>query len=157
MKKFAASTPRKMFWSDNVPNKLRCPFCKSKLESEYHTYVMAVRSNIGDDPFIIGNDFGRFCSNCPIVVLDRQGFNQEIAHISDLDDYRDVSSIRVAVLGIVDVEAIPPEKAHLSIGDENNPIPLVKFVESIERTPGPEKPGGRLSGNQRRRRQKYRE
>lgn len=157
MKKIAASIPRKMFWSDNVPNKLRCPFCKSKLESEHHMYLMAVTSSIGDDTFYIGNEFGRFCVNCPIVVLDRQGFDREMEQISQIEDYRDVQTIFYTVFGIIDLEAVPPEKEHIPLGDDDNPIPLVKFIESFEWKKDLENSGGkrRLSGNERRRRQKY--
>jgi hypothetical protein len=33
-----------------------------------------------------------------------------------------------AVMGVIDLAAVPPEKAHLPLGDDDNPIPLVEFI-----------------------------
>ncbi len=32
------------------------------------------------------------------------------------------------VLGVIDLDAIPEEKRHLPLGDDDNPIPLVRFT-----------------------------
>jgi|SRR5215475_2456550 len=157
MKKFAASIPRKMFWSDRVPNKIRCPICKAKLENEYHTYVFLTSSIIGDDSFFAGNDHGRFCNNCPIVVLDRNGFNDTVSRISEINDYKDVNTVSYIVIGIVDIDAIPEGQRHLSLGDKENPVPLVEFLQTIERKGATGGIQRRLSGNQRRRLRKQTE
>jgi len=52
--------------------------------------------------------------------------------------HRRSRSVEFAVLGIVDLDAVPEEKAHLSLGDDDNPIPLVAFLQETEGT-DPEK------------------
>ena len=81
MKKFDASIPRKMFWSDKLVNRKKCPLCHSALENEYHTYGMAVVSGRETTTLITGNDAGSFCPVCPVVVLDRKGFEQVMEDI----------------------------------------------------------------------------
>jgi hypothetical protein len=60
MGKFDASVPRKMFWSDKLAIKKKCPLCHSRLDSEYHTYAMVIRNGGETTPFIAGNDSGAF-------------------------------------------------------------------------------------------------
>ncbi|MGH9838294.1 MAG: hypothetical protein ACREEM_05885 [Blastocatellia bacterium] len=106
------------------------------------------------EPFIIGNDFGSFCPQCPVVVLDRDRFGKQL--VKSLEEESSGGRIEFAftVVGIIDLEAIPDDKKDVPIGDDENPIPLVEFIETIERTDqgGEGQPAGkRLSGNQRRR------
>jgi hypothetical protein len=49
----------------------------------------------------------------------------------------EIHGSKFAVLGLVDLEAIPDDKKHLSLGDEGNPIPLVQFLNTGKRTAGP--------------------
>ncbi len=154
MKKFDASVPRKMFWSDKIPNKLRCPLCRSKLEKESSTYLVAMRLDGEFESFIMGNDFGSFCTQCPVVVLDRDGFGEQLAKTLEDESSGGPLTFAFTVVGIIDLEAIPDDKKDVPIGDDDNPIPLVEFVETIDRPEqgGEGQPAGkRLSGNQRRR------
>jgi hypothetical protein len=134
MKKFDASIPRRMFWSDELPNRNLCPLCHSRLESEYHTYLMAVRSKGGQESFMTGNKYGAFCSQCPVVVLDKDGFAKTVAETAGMAGLGRSQSGQFAVLGIVDFDAVPEEKAHLPLGDDDNPIPLVAFIRTAEST-----------------------
>ena len=122
MKKFDASVPRKMFWSTDVGGTDFCPQCHGRLENERHTYLLLVREPGDFKPFIVGNDDGYFCARCPIVVLDHEAFAE-----SALVGNPSSRSFEFTVIGIVDLNAIPQEKADIPIGDDDNPVPLVKF------------------------------
>lgn len=155
MKKFDVSVPRRMFWSDNLVNKKKCPLCHSALEKEHHSYAMVVRSGGETTPFISGNDSGAFCPECPVVVLDRKGFERAIEAMAERPDWGISGAVEYVVAGIVDMDAIPKDKEHLPLGGDDNPLPLVEFLSetdmAISAASGRHK-GKRLSGNQRRRR-----
>ena len=123
MKKFEASVPRKMFWSTDVGGTDFCPQCHGRLENESHSYLLVVREPGDFQPFIVGNDDGYFCARCPIVVLDHEAF-AESAFVGNPSS----RSFEFTVIGIVDLNAIPKEKADVPIGDDDNPIPLVEFT-----------------------------
>lgn len=155
MKKVDVSIPRRMFWSDKLVNKKRCPLCHSTLENEYHTYVMATRSGGETTPFMAGNDYGAFCPECHVVVLDRKGFERTIEAMAEKPDWEISGTMQFTVMGIVDMDAIPENKHHLPLGHDDNPIPLVEFLRETEianRSREGRPKGKRLSGNQRRRR-----
>jgi len=156
MNKFDASVPRKMFWSDKLVNRKKCPLCHSALENEYHTYGIAVVSGKEVTTLITGNDAGSFCPVCPVVVLDRKVFEQVMEDIvEERPDWGMSGSLRYVVIGIVDTDAVPEDKRHLPPGDEDNPIQVVEFLQEIDtanRIEGLRHEGKRLSGNQRRRR-----
>jgi len=143
-KKFDASIPRKMFWSNEIPNSKLCPNCNAKLEREYHTYLIATRKEGNYETFITGNDGGYFCPNCDIVVLDWDKFARLVSIFSKFS-----KSVEFTVLGIVDVNAIPEDKRSIPIGGDDNPIPLVEFTNlSKER---PKNKGGKRSRRRHRR------
>jgi len=155
MKEIDVSIPRRMFWSDKLVNKKKCPLCHSTLAPEYQSYVMVTWSGEEATQFITGNNDGAFCPECPVVVLDRKGFERTIAEMVEKPDWGISGTVRFAVLGIVDVDAIPEDKKHLPLGDDDNPVPLVEFLleTDIANKSGEERhKGKRLSGNQRRRR-----
>jgi hypothetical protein len=61
----------------------------------------------------------------------------------------------VVVLGFVNMDAVPEDKRHLPLGEDDNPIPIVEFLREIDtanRRGSERHKGTRLSGNQRRRR-----
>jgi len=131
MNKFDVSIPRKMFWSYKVGNKEFCPQCHSKLENEYHTYLLIVKKRGDSEFFITGNDKGYFCPNCPVVVLDRKAFSELASGFNPMS-----SLLQFTVSGIVDLDAIPEGKTHLPLGSDDNPIPLVEFLNwSNKRNP----------------------
>jgi hypothetical protein len=120
---FPASIPRYMFWSNEAGGTEYRPRCHSRLESEYHAYLVAVRAGKKIDPFMTGNDHGYFCPKCPVVVLDREGFAGLPYSIFDI-----AQSSAIAVIGIVDIDAVPEDKKDVPVGDADNPIPLVEFL-----------------------------
>lgn len=122
-RKFDSSIPRKMYWSNEIKNKKLCPECNSKLEKEYHSYLIITKTKDDNDFFIIGNDGGYFCPKCPIVVLDHKTFS-EIISASNVFS----RSFKFTVAGIVDIEGMSPNKSHIPLSDDDNPILLVKFI-----------------------------
>jgi hypothetical protein len=121
--KFPASLPRKMYWSNEVGGCSSCPDCNMPLEQEKHTYVITTRRKGAYDAYMAGNSAGHFCGNCPVVVLDREEFSRVVSIAVN-----EAEGVQYAVIGIVDMEAVPPEKAHLPFDDETNPVPLVEFT-----------------------------
>ena len=108
MKKFDAAIPRKMFWSDSLVNKKKCPLCHSTLENEYHHYIMVTRS--GEETTALGaaNDYGAFCPECPVVVLDRKGFERALGGIvKENPDWKMSGDVSFVVIGIVNMDAVP--------------------------------------------------
>jgi len=132
------------------------PLCHSALENEYHTYGMAVVSGREATTFITGNDAGSFCPECPVLVLDRKGFERVMEDIvGERPDWGMSGDLRYIVIGLVDTDAVPENERHLPPGDEDNPIHIVEFLQEIDtanRNEGLRHAGKRLSGNQRRRR-----
>jgi len=121
-KRYDASIPREMFWSNKIPDSGLCPTCNAKLEKEYHTYLVLSRKGEDCKSFIAGNDAGKFCPNCDVVVLNWNMFAGNISYAT-----RHSSSFEFTVVGIVDLDAIPDDKKGTPIGGDANPIPLVKF------------------------------
>jgi hypothetical protein len=155
MKKFDASIPRKMFWADRLVNKKKCPICHSTLENEYHHYILAIRRGEEITTLGVGTDYGAFCAECPVVALDRKGFERYVGEIVEENpDWKMSSDVRFVVVGIVNIDAIPEDKRHLTLGSDDNPIPLVSFLQEIDTANKSESRHGgkRLSGNRRRRR-----
>jgi len=119
---YPASVPRKMFWSGGTIGTSECPECGERLEADPHSYLMMIRGRRDVNPFIVGPKGGYFCPRCPSVVLDRDEFLR-YASVVRQDD-----SMEFAVVGLVDMDAIPKDKRHLPLGADDNPIPLVRFT-----------------------------
>jgi hypothetical protein len=130
MKKIPASVPRKRFWSTEIGGTSACPECGARLEPEHHVYVMLIREGGDPQSFVMGNEAGHFCSDCPTVVLDYEEFNK-FAFIATRALHPEFM-----VPGIVDLSAIPPEKSNVPLGEDGNPIPLVKFSNLSMSKPG---------------------
>jgi len=110
-----------------------CPRCGGPLQQSPQTYMIATRRGRQiTDSFITGGDMGWFCTRCPTVVINPEELSDMLQH--GLPHW-DVGN-EFAVLGIVDLDAIPEEKQHLPLGDDDNPIPLVEFTK-ISRTTAP--------------------
>jgi len=126
VKRFDAATPRRMWWNSDLSIHGACPSCGKPLEREQQTFFASARSGPGRDctDFVMSGE-GEFCPSCPVVVLDPDEFGQRIG--IGFGPTRN-SSLQFAVIGIVDLDAIPDEKAHIQIGTDENPIPLVQFL-----------------------------
>jgi hypothetical protein len=107
------------------------------LQQSYQSYVIGTRrgSQITDS-FLMGSDFGWFCPRCPTVVIDPTQVKRRIEHpLAHWDTGTDFT-----ILGLANLDAVPPEKDDVPLGDEGNPIPLVRFI-APRRERGPAQPG----------------
>ncbi|MBU0465512.1 MAG: hypothetical protein KKD21_01845 [Proteobacteria bacterium] len=128
-KKFAASIRRKEYSKREVGNTNVCPECRSKMENESHTYLVMIKNSNDDvESFMMGNNFGYFCLKCPIIVIDYESFSDLLVSANKVSH-----NSKFIVAGLVDLEAIPEEKSHIPIGDDDNPIPLVEFLRTSKK------------------------
>jgi hypothetical protein len=96
--------------------------------------------------FVVGNDMGWFCTHCPTVVINPEQLSDMLQH--GLPNW-DIGN-EFTALGIIDLDAVPEEKQHLPLGDDDNPIPLVEFTNiSSEIVPG--RPARRRKATRRKR------
>lgn len=90
------------------------------------------------DTFMISGDFGWYCEDCPTVVINPEKVGEMLRFSKPGWD----TGEEFAVLGLVDLSAVPEKKSHLPLGDEDNPIPLVEFIAASGK-------GARLAGRRR--------
>lgn len=104
-----------------------CPRCGGVLQQSHQSYLVTTRrgKEIADS-FIMGSDFGWFCTQCLTVVIDPREVSKMLQYT--LPDWN--VGTEFAVVGIVDLDAVPEEKRHLPFGGEDNPIPLVEFTHA---------------------------
>lgn len=95
-KKFDPAIRRRMYWSNNLKTPSICPECHEILIREPHAYAIAALENGQTTAFASSNDGGRFCSTCPVVVLDNEVFNQITEESPNISRYQ--------VMGIIDPE-----------------------------------------------------
>ena len=74
---------------------------------------------------MMGTGAGWFCQACPTLVMNTDELSEMLGHPRPHWDVGDEFS----VLGIVDLDAVPPERSGLPLGDEDNPIPLIPLIE----------------------------
>lgn len=119
------SVPRECLYKSFADDPGPCPRCGERLEQCTQTYLVATRRGKRvADSFILGSDFGWFCTNCPTVVIDPEDVT-EMLQFSKPD--WDVGE-EFTVVGLIDLDAIPEDKQHLPLGDDDNPVPLVEFT-----------------------------
>ena len=100
-----------------------CPHCGGTLHQSTQTYLVATRRGARTtDMLVVGNDMGWFCAACPTVIINVEDLDVAFAYPRSGWDLGE----EAAVLGIVDLDAIPPQQAHLPL-DEIDPLPLVWF------------------------------
>ena len=106
-----------------------CPNCGSALMQHYASYLISTgEQGQAADSFISGSKAGWFCTQCPTVVINSQAVGQLLSHRLP----RWNVGQRFAVLGIVDFDAVPPERRRLPLGGDDNPIPLIAFTYESE-------------------------
>ena len=120
-----------LFISDDVADATICPRCNVNLEREHHSYLVAIDEKGELETLMMGHDGGLFCPNCPTVVLDSQVVEDLIA--SYAEDHIESQTVKYVIFGIADLDAIPEEKRSLPLGDDDNPIPLIKLEPAYNR------------------------
>ena len=120
-------TSYEMYWSESLGgNSEICPKCKTVLKNEYQTYLVFVKIKKEIDPHITGNKGGYFCPNCSVVVLDNDTFNKAMKSAVFIHN-PNINSLKFAVSGIVDYDAIPEDKKDKELGTKDNPVPIINL------------------------------
>ena len=125
------SQPREAIYKSFTGQPGPCPRCGGELRQSYQTYLVATRrgSKITDS-FMMGNDMGWFCTSCPTVVINPEDVNDmmqyQLSHWDAGDEF--------AVLGLVDLDAVPKDRQSAPLGEEGNPIPLIEFTNISDGT-----------------------
>jgi hypothetical protein len=108
-----------------------CPRCSGPLQSHPATYLVTTRrGRKSKDSFLLGNDMGWFCAHCPTVVINPEEVSDYLLHGKPGWDV----GTEFAVVGVVDLDAIPEEKRDVPLGEDDNPIPLVEFTNISDET-----------------------
>jgi len=128
------TVPRECIYKSFEGDPGPCPRCGEPLQRSPQTYLLDTwRSSKMADSFMLAGDFGWFCSHCPTVVINPAYVREMFQHTPS---HWDIGT-QFIVVGIVDLDAVPEEKHHLPLGDDDNPIPLVEFASvSDETAPG---------------------
>lgn len=125
---FDLSIPRRKYYSKDC-GLSSCPECGEALIEDGCTVMIAAKSDTDEGEFISNLTGSHFCESCPVVVFDSEKIEQA-ARLGIRGDER----LRYLIEGIVDFNAIPPEKRQLEIGIEGNPVPLVDFLPDLNKT-----------------------
>lgn len=120
--KIDLSISRERYFKDELSDYEACPKCRTRLKKEYASYLVYVKGE--EDALMMGNDDGLFCPKCPVVVLDKDAIAEGIFVATRK------RSIYFYVAGIIDTDAVPKNKQHVPLGEDDNPIPLVEFSNS---------------------------
>ena len=134
-KRFDPSIPRRMYHAFGEGQTLRCPECQSALVNESHTYMTFAREGDELNPFIVGSDFGYFCPQCPVVLIDMDAAGEMLSRGIDTGPI-----MHFGVAGLIDLDAVPEEKARIPLGDDNPP-PLVQFLDTLDLPQGTQSRG----------------
>lgn len=130
-----ASVPRICYYRTFSGHPGACPRCGGTLRESYQTYLVATRRGRRDTgEFMMGSDdVGWYCTACPAVVVNLDEMGEMLQHAMARWD----TGSEFAILGLVDLQAVPPAKQHLPLGGDDNPIPFVEFTFP-EAAPGPQ-------------------
>jgi uncharacterized protein YecA (UPF0149 family) len=79
------------------------------------------------DAVMMGHDGGLFCPECPTMVLDPKLVEEMISDHAQYQTDSHAESLEYALVGIVDLDAVPEEKRDIPLGDDDNPIPLIEL------------------------------
>ena len=123
--------PRRMYWDYQVADPKRCPKCNAELIQDTQSYAILIDKEKQQESYVLGTDGGHFCPECPVVVLDSNNFREML-----MADGGNAEHVRV--VGLVNLNAIPDDKADEPLGTDDNPVPVVEFIfsDTVRRTEG---------------------
>ncbi len=102
-----------------------CPDCQKPLVKEVCVVLLYGKSEIDEAEFMSNAAGSHFCHNCPVVVFEKETVEKALTL-----GLKANKSFNYAILGLVDLDAVPEEKRHLELGAEDNPIPIVHFLST---------------------------
>lgn len=104
----------------------QCPRCKGPLSQAQATVLLLARRRPDDDEtqayVMSGQDVALFCPACPTAVLREQSIEERLERL-----YADSNKASYALLGLIDLDAIPTDQKHLPL-NEVDPLPLRHFL-----------------------------
>ena len=131
-KSFDITLERQAIYQDFHGQPGPCPRCGGPLAQRTQMYLVDTRQGKRlADSFMLGGDFGWFCAACPTVVINTRECGAMLSH--GKPGWKIGSEF--AVLGLVNLDAVPQDKRHLLLGEDDNPIPLVAFKDVVEAEP----------------------
>lgn len=111
--------PKTYYWNYDLIDPSNCPRCLSKLRTEHLSYYLIVNRHIYSDreEFIIGNNNGLICPNCPTIVLDYDFIQDKFfKNYEEPIEYFDI-------VGLVDTASMSNNP-----NDTTNVIPFKKII-----------------------------
>lgn len=126
--KFDLSIPRRKYYRQSFELSL-CPECGSSLIQDSCTIIIVAKSDTDEGKFLTNLHGSHFCESCPVVV-----FNPDIVEQAARLGIKGDENLKYFIEAIVNLNAIPPEKKHLEIGTNENPIPIVHFLSDLNKT-----------------------
>jgi hypothetical protein len=124
MKSIDFSLARRRYYNDVCSLNI-CPECGSDLISERCTILLSVKSDSDEGEIMTNLSGSHFCNKCPVVVFDVEKVEKAAILGIRGDEHQYI------IGGIVDLDSIPENKKHLEIGCDENPVPLVCFLPSL--------------------------
>ncbi|MEJ2749808.1 MAG: hypothetical protein P8183_18150 [Anaerolineae bacterium] len=116
---------RKMFFHEGAAPPDNCPQCGQRLVQEYGPYLVATRSGRRlTDQFVMSGKFGYLCPGCATAVIHVDDLAEMLYGVPLKPDWK--AGPEFTVLGLIDLDAIPPDQAHVPL-DDLDPYPLVPF------------------------------
>ncbi len=123
--KIDITQPRECIYKSFKGDPGPCPRCGAALRQNRQTYLVATRRGRQlTDSFITGTDFGWLCPSCPTIVINPEDVSKLLGFGASRWDI----GTEFVVVGIVDLDAIPPDKRNRPLGEDDNPLPLVEFL-----------------------------
>jgi len=107
-----------------------CPECNSSLIKHGCTLAIAAKADSDECEFISNSIGSYFCTKCPVVVFDSDEAEKAAAIALN-----DKTNLEYTILGIVDLKAVPKNKASHELGTDDNPLPLVTFLPELSKRP----------------------
>ena len=100
-----------------------CPRCGNVLRQDYLTYLItAHRDGRLQNGFIAPENFGWLCPSCPTIVVN----SDKVSEMIGLRVAPWEAGTEFAIVGIVDVDAVPVEK-WTQLGRDARALPLIEF------------------------------
>lgn len=111
-------------WASFIKGTIQCPRCETEMKQQYKAYVVLTDSKRGSEQFVCGSRAGHFCEGCRTLFLN-------CADMEEVVGMNFAGKFRYTVVGIVDREAIPPERRDQELGTDTNPIPIETFRNEL--------------------------
>ncbi len=120
--KFDLSIRRRRYYFKEF-GQANCPEWGMPRINHNYTVMLTAKSDIDEGEFMTNMTGSHFCQRYPVVVLDTVKL-EFVAQTS----IKGNTNVQYNVMGIVNIDAVPKHKSHLSLDTDANPIPLIKFL-----------------------------